>query len=67
MTYLIGHSEKETAALAKFERKHREHKQDTAIGGQFTYHITPMSIGVQIEVSCNACKKKKDITEYGVW
>jgi len=60
-------TEKEYSAKRRFETSHQKHKLEVAAGGQFTYHITPMAIGSIVIVECNACRKQKDITEYGAW
>jgi len=60
-------TEKEYKAKYRFEHTHKKCRRETATGGQFTYHITPTSIGSIVVVECNVCKKKKDVTEYGAW
>jgi hypothetical protein len=42
-------------------------RQRGAIGGQFTYHLTPTSLGLIVKISCNACEKTKDVTDYDSW
>lgn len=54
--------------MERFVASHRKHSPvPVAIGGHFTFHITPTSIGTVIEIECNACGKKKDATDYESW
>jgi hypothetical protein len=38
-----------------------------AIGGRFTYKLTPTSIGTVVSVACGACSEVLDLTDYGAW
>lgn len=38
-----------------------------AIGGTFTYHFTPTSIGTVMKIECGWCKEVHDFTDYGSW
>ena len=38
-----------------------------AMGMKFTYHVTPGGIGTAIEIECNKCGKKKNITDFDSW
>lgn len=35
----------------------------SSTGGQYSYIITPTGLGNVVEIKCNACKDKKDITD----
>lgn len=43
----------------------REHP--TTIGGSISYIFTPTGVGVGVEIQCNICKTKIDITDYDNW
>jgi len=59
----------------KFIKEH-DHKDEfikqnkimfTAIGQQFTYSITPSTLGDTVSIRCNYCGKEKDITNTDNW
>lgn len=66
---LLKHLDKgETECLNKWLAEHTEACKMPygAIGGRYTYHITPTGIGTVTSVSC-ACGEKKDVTDYDSW
>jgi hypothetical protein len=56
---------KARAFVERHEKKHG--RSAAAIGGRYTYRITTTSIGQVIQISCGACRKYKDITDYEDW
>ena len=36
-------------------------------GGSISYVFTPTGVGTGVEIQCNICKTKIDITDYGNW
>lgn len=56
-------SEMETLRALKF----REEDHSSCKAG-FSYIFTPTAgIGISVEIQCNSCKEKKDITDFGTW
>ena len=67
--------EVESERARKFIEKHN-HKADfkkenkvgfSTLGQQFTYKITPSSLGPLVSIKCNHCGKEKDITNVKNW
>lgn len=62
-------NEAEQTAANDFIEKHltcvKEHP--TTIGGSISYTFTPTGVGTGVEIQCNICKTKTDITDYGNW
>lgn len=59
-------SKKEDAAANAFMKVHeRKHGRDlAAAGGRYSWHIHPCGIGTAIDIVCNQCREKKDISDY---
>lgn len=59
---------REQALADKFKDRHRKkHGRDnTAIGGRFTYSFTHTSLGLITSIAC-ACRKKKTLTDFSEW
>jgi hypothetical protein len=51
----------------KFRNDHYHEGVDSTIGGKFSFIFTPTGLGNIVEVQCNICKEKKDMTEYEYW
>lgn len=56
----------------KFIQKHKHSEAQgklgfSTLGHQFTYHITPGGLGYIVEIECNYCKKKENITDNSNW
>lgn len=63
-------TENETLACEEFKKKHKKcspNRPFTAMGMQFSYIITPGSIGEDIAIRCNACGEEKSCTDYDIW
>lgn len=50
--------------LKKFKEEHKHSEDPTAIGGKFSYIVTPTSVGQAISIQCNDCGETADITEW---
>ncbi len=59
---------KELEIAKRFTERHRQRhkKQQTAIGGRFSYSFTPTGLGEIAAVHC-ACGKKKTLTDFSEW
>ena len=57
----------EKGLFGLFKKKHNEHPIGTCDGGQYSYRITPSSIGTTITVICNECGEEKNITDFSDW
>lgn len=62
-----------TDSIREFIKEH-DHRSEfgnkiglTALGQQFTYHITPGGLGPTVVIECNHCHKKKDVTGVEKW
>ena len=44
-----------------------KHADVGAIGGKYTWEITPTGLGQIVKVKCNACNKILDLTEEDSW
>jgi len=53
-----------TAAWCKL---HAAHVMAPAIGGAFTYEVTPTSLGTVVRVRCAACGARFDATDYAMF
>lgn len=63
-------SEEESSEIGKFTDEHRNKcvkPNPTAIGGAFTYSLTPTSLGTIITVTCGVCGAELDVTNYKDW
>ncbi len=65
----------ESNNIRKFIERHN-HREEfkklnklnfSTLGMQFTYHITPGGLGPLIEIECNQCHEKKDVTNTENW
>lgn len=63
----INFSESEKKAYKSFVKKHKKCDGVGAIGGSISYIITPTGLGNIVEVQCNSCGSKKDITDTSNW
>jgi len=61
--------EKEFGLLQKFDEKHRamHAHESSASGGRTTYMLTPTGLGMLVYIKCNACGKKKGVTDTSKW
>lgn len=62
-------TDKEYELVLEFQIRHRQlHGKDQSVsGGRFSFKIHPTGIGTAVEIVCNQCKRKKDVTEYESW
>ena len=62
-------NEVEQTAANDFIEKHltcvKQHP--STIGGGISYIFTPTGVGTIVEIRCNICGTKTDITDYGNW
>lgn len=65
MTFRLNESEQKS--YNEFVIEHKHPKNQTTIGGKHTIAFTPTGLGPAIEVTCNICGAKKDITDYDSW
>lgn len=49
------------------ERQNRPHAYYGCSGGAYTYHFTPTSIGLCVEVSNGLTEEEINLTEYEDW
>lgn len=65
---MFGINELEIEAAEAWIKKHSEEHDMYcgAIGGRWTYKITPTSLGTILVVQC-ACGAEEDVTDYGNW
>lgn len=59
----------ECLAARKFQLKHEscKNKFSSAAGDRFSYIITPTSLGNIIEIRCNYCDCKENVTDFSTW
>ena len=48
-------------------KEHEDCSFTSAIGGKFSYIITPTGLGECVSIRCNACEAIKDITDIESW
>ena len=60
-------TELERSDAFKAECKLEKETPPTAIGGRFSYRLTPTGVGTAIVVVDNLLKKEKDVTDYASW
>ena len=51
----------------EFMEKHKDCSFTSAIGGKFSYIITPTGLGECVSIRCNSCNTTKDITNVESW
>ena len=51
----------------EFMEKHKDCSFTSAIGGKFSYIITPTGLGECVSIRCNSCNITKDITDVESW
>ena len=60
-------TEKETKACEEFRKKHKEkccpNRPFSTLGMQFSYIICPGGLGHTVEIVCNKCGEKEDVTD----
>lgn len=60
-------TEKETLACEEFRKKHKEKCCTdcffSTLGMQFSYIICPGGLGHTMEIVCNECGEKEDVTD----
>ena len=39
----------------------------SAVGGRFSYIVTPTGLGNVVEIKCNYCNCKENITDFSTW
>ena len=63
-------TEKETEACDMFIKKHKSCCQDrpfSTLGMQFSYIICPGGLGHTVEIVCNECEEKENVTSISDW
>ena len=60
-------TDKEVSKLEKFYNDHQDCPFTSAIGGKYTFIITPTGIGQCIVIKCNSCNEEVDITDFESW
>jgi hypothetical protein len=60
-------TDKEISELEKFYNDHQDCPFASALGGKYTFIITPIGIGQCTIVKCNSCNEKLDITDFESW
>lgn len=62
-------NETEQEAANKFIREHRVNDPASlgCIGGQFTYMITPTSLGNTVVIRDNVSGLEENVTDFGMW
>lgn len=60
-------NKKEQVDAHNFINEHLTCTNPTTIGGSISYVFTPTGVGVSVEIQCNICKTKIDITDYDNW
>lgn len=67
-TFTISNKEqKKIDAFLKKQDRIMRNVNVGAIGGAYTYHFTPTSIGVIIEIENTVTKEKINVTDYDLW
>lgn len=67
MEYKLTNTER--LAASKFQLKHEFCKSEflSAVGGRFSYIVTPTGLGNVVEIKCNYCNCKENITDFSTW
>lgn len=60
-------TEKQLESFHNFRKNHNHNNNDSTIGGKFSFIFTPTGLGNIIEIQCNICKEKIDLTDYDKW
>ena len=69
MKFIYEFSEKQNKLIKSFVKK-QEEKTDGeygSIGGAYTYHFTPTSIGTVIKLENTVTKETIDLSDYDHW
>lgn len=60
-------TETEESNLEKFYENHCNCPFTSAVGGKYTFTITPTGFGPCISIKCNCCDKEVEITDLESW
>lgn len=60
--YMLDEEEKK-----RIEEFSQEHYEKCGRAGYIRYIVTPTGIGTAVEVECNHCKERKDISNFNNW